>query len=150
MNFDPPARGHPVRLLDRTRISAYFENVMISRERVRLAMAGMVPDRVPVMCQMSIGHMLLQTGVSPSVFWNSGREFARGLAALRGAYAFDGILVSLHGHDPDWEKKYLDAEDGGRRGGHCLEERRPDGFPARRPADALSRARKAAGHRRRF
>ncbi len=77
---------------------------MIPKERVRLAMAGMAPDRVPVMCQMSLGHMLLQTGVRPSVFWNSGREFARGLAALRGAYGFDGILVSLHGHDPDWEK----------------------------------------------
>ncbi len=67
-------------------------------------MAGRPPDRVPVMCQMSIGHMLLQTGARPSVFWNSGAAFARGLVALRRAYRFDGILVSLHGHDPAWEK----------------------------------------------
>jgi len=68
-------------------------------------MASRTPDRVPVMCQMSIGHMLLQTGVSPSVFWNSGEQFARGLVALRRVYRFDGILVSLHGHDPAWERK---------------------------------------------
>jgi hypothetical protein len=68
-------------------------------------MAGLLPDRVPVMCQMSIGHMLLQTGASPSAFWNSAEAFAAGLLELRRAYRFDGILISLHGHSPDWEKK---------------------------------------------
>ncbi len=77
---------------------------MTSKERMRLAMTGGLPDRVPVMCQLSIGHMLLQTGAAPSAFWNSDREFARGLVSLRRAYGFDGILVSLHGHDPSWEK----------------------------------------------
>jgi uroporphyrinogen-III decarboxylase len=77
---------------------------MISKERLRRAMAGAAPDRVPVMCQMSIGHMLLQTGASPSAFWNSAEVFAQGLVALRRAYSFDGILISLHGHDPDWER----------------------------------------------
>ncbi len=67
-------------------------------------MAGEVPDRVPLMCQMSIGHMLVQTGASPSAFWNSAEVFAEGLLALRRAYDFDGILISLHGHSPDWEK----------------------------------------------
>ena len=82
---------------------------------MRRTMAGQLPDRIPVMCQMSIGHMLLQTGVPPSAFWNSDREFARGLSALRRAYDFDGLLVSLHGHDPDWEKGIasLKKEDGG-------------------------------------
>ena len=68
-------------------------------------MAGETPDRVPLMCQMSIGHMLLQTGVSPSAFWNSAEIYAAGLLALRKAYRFDGILISLHGHSPDWEKR---------------------------------------------
>jgi len=67
-------------------------------------MAGLLPDRVPLMCQMSIGHMLLQTGASASAFWNSADVFADGLLELRRAYHFDGILVSLHGHSPDWEK----------------------------------------------
>jgi hypothetical protein len=54
---------------------------------------------------MSIGHMLLQTGFSPSVFWNSAEVYAEGLLAQRKAYRFDGILISLHGHSPDWEEK---------------------------------------------
>jgi hypothetical protein len=69
------------------------------------AMAGRRPDRVPVMCQMSIGHMLLQTGASPLRFWHDTGEFADGLLALRARYRFDGILVSLHGHDPRWESR---------------------------------------------
>jgi hypothetical protein len=71
---------------------------------MRLAMTAGAPDRVPVMCQMSIGHMLLQTRPSAAAFWNSAEVFAEGLLALRRIYRFDGILVSLHGHLPDWEK----------------------------------------------
>lgn len=62
------------------------------------------PDRVPVMCQMSIGHMLLQTGFSPVELWYSAEVFSEALLHLRGLYQFDGILISLHGHSPDWEK----------------------------------------------
>jgi len=72
---------------------------------MRLAMGAGVPDRVPVMCQMSIGHMLLQTGHPAAAFWNSAEVFAEGLLALRKSYGFDGILVSLHGHSPHWEKR---------------------------------------------
>ncbi|MCX6142553.1 MAG: hypothetical protein NTZ35_04965 [Ignavibacteriales bacterium] len=60
------------------------------------------PDRVPVMCQLSIGHMLLQLDVSPLEFWHDVNVFAEGLIKLREIYGFDGVLVSLHGHDPDW------------------------------------------------
>ncbi|OGD30870.1 MAG: hypothetical protein A2V45_09405 [Candidatus Aminicenantes bacterium RBG_19FT_COMBO_58_17] len=72
---------------------------------MKLAMGAGVPDRVPVMCQLSIGHMLLQTGLSATAFWNSAGIFAEGLLNLRKSYSFDGILVSLHGHSPDWEKR---------------------------------------------
>jgi uroporphyrinogen-III decarboxylase len=71
------------------------------------AMAGERPDRVPVMCQLSIGHMLLRTGISPLEFWFSEERFREGLLDLRRRYGFDGILVSLHGHAPDWEKGLL-------------------------------------------
>ena len=77
---------------------------MTSRERLRVAMELGVPDRVPFMCQLSIGHMLLQLGVSPVEFWNDAEVFARGLADLRARYDFDGVLVSLHGHDLEWRK----------------------------------------------
>jgi hypothetical protein len=65
------------------------------------------PDRTPVMCQMSIGHMLLRTGIPPVEFWLSRERFEEGLLALRRKYSFDGILVSLHGHAPDWERTIL-------------------------------------------
>jgi hypothetical protein len=48
--------------------------------------------------------MLLQTRASAAAFWHSAEAFAEGLLALRRTYRFDGILVSLHGHSPEWEK----------------------------------------------
>jgi uroporphyrinogen-III decarboxylase len=68
-------------------------------------MSGSRPDRVPVMCQMSIGHMLVESGVSPAAFWHDAGLFAEVLLAMRERYAFDGILVSLHGHEPGWESR---------------------------------------------
>jgi len=61
-------------------------------------------DRVPLMCQMSIGHMLLQLKISPAEFWFDRHIFADGLIEMRSRYGFDGILISLHGHDPDWRR----------------------------------------------
>jgi hypothetical protein len=77
---------------------------MTPRERMKKAMDLGIPDRVPVMCQLSIGHMLLQLGVSPVDLWHDGGVFAEGLIRLRETYDFDGILVSLHGHDPHWRE----------------------------------------------
>lgn len=65
------------------------------------------PDRTPVMCQMSIGHMLQQLKVSPVNFWFDEDTFIRGLIELRQVYGFDGILISLHGHDPSWSRHVL-------------------------------------------
>jgi len=81
--------------------------MMTSKERMARAMRLELPDRVPVMCQMSIGHMLLQTGFSPVEFWLSKDCFIAGLLRLRAQYEFDGILISLHGHSPDWEKNIV-------------------------------------------
>lgn len=78
---------------------------MNSRERMAAAMNMMKPDRTPFMCQMSIGHMLRQLNVSPVEFWFDEDIFADGLLRLREIYGFDGILISLHGHNPDWRKE---------------------------------------------
>jgi len=78
---------------------------MNPRERMKTAMDRGTPDRVPVMCQLSIGHMILQLGIPPVDFWHDGEIFANGLIRLRQIYGFDGILVSLHGHDPNWREK---------------------------------------------
>jgi|GEM_PF-2089039 len=80
---------------------------MTPSERMAAAMSRQIPDRVPVMCQMSIGHMLVQTGFQPSEFWHSAGTFAAGLLRLRSLYGFDGVLVSLHGHRAGWEKDVL-------------------------------------------
>lgn len=78
---------------------------MTPKQRMAAAMSGTLPDRVPVMCQMSVGHMLLQTGLPPARFWHASPVFVDGLLALRARYGFDGVLVSLHGHSPDWEAR---------------------------------------------
>ncbi|HSA96542.1 MAG TPA: uroporphyrinogen decarboxylase family protein [Acidobacteriota bacterium] len=85
---------------------------MTSRERMAGAMAGRTPDRVPVMCQMSVGHMLVATGVRPAALWHDAGTYVEALLALRRRYGFDGILVSLHGHEPGWERRVIGAEAG--------------------------------------
>lgn len=69
------------------------------------------PSRTPLMCQLSIGHMLLQLDVSPVEFWHDPDVFAEGLCRLREIYTFDGVLVSLHGHDPDWRNSIQSRND---------------------------------------
>ncbi|MGB9663404.1 MAG: uroporphyrinogen decarboxylase family protein [Ignavibacteria bacterium] len=84
---------------------------MTSRERIISAMSFEYPDRVPVMCQMSIGHMLQQLkDISPVDFWFDAETFANGLVYLRKLYQFDGILVSLHGHFKNWREIYNQRE----------------------------------------
>ena len=80
------------------------------RQRMLAAMGLQTPDRVPVMCQLSIGHMFQQLEVSPSEFWFDAATFARGLVQLRELYNFDGILVSLHGHRRNWRNEVISIE----------------------------------------
>jgi MtaA/CmuA family methyltransferase len=77
---------------------------MTPKERVNAAMNLLPVDKIPLMCQMSIGHMLVQLQVSPVQFWFDPIVFADGLIHLSEVYGFDGILVSLHGHDPNWNE----------------------------------------------
>jgi len=69
------------------------------------------PDRTPVMCQLSIGHMIRVLGTSPAEFWFDRTTYVEGLLAIRELYGFDGILVSLHGHDPNWRNDVVEIED---------------------------------------
>lgn len=83
---------------------------MTPKERIKLAMELKPVDRIPFMCQMSIGHMLMQLNVSPLEFWLDKDVFKKGLVELREQYEFDGILVSLYGHDSDWRSKIESIE----------------------------------------
>jgi len=87
---------------------------MTPRERMQSAMSLGTPDRVPVMCQMSIGHMLLNLSLSPVEFWYDAGTFADGLCEMRRRYGFDGVLVSLHGHSPAWRSGVRKIEATGR------------------------------------
>jgi len=77
---------------------------MNSKQRMRAAMAHQPVDRVPVMCQLSIGHYLLNTDVPPVELWFTSEGFARALVTLQERYEFDGILINLLGTDPDWRR----------------------------------------------
>jgi len=76
---------------------------MTAKERVQVAMQGGIPDRVPVMCQLSIGHYFLHSGVDPLEIWFTSEGYANALISLQQRYRFDGILVNLHGRPPDWK-----------------------------------------------
>ena len=81
-----------------------------SKERVKAAMNLQHPDRVPLMCQFSIGSMMTQLKPNPAEFWYDKNVFAEGLIRLCEMFRFDGILVSLHGHSDKWKKDLLHYE----------------------------------------
>jgi hypothetical protein len=80
---------------------------MNGRERIALTMRHREPDRVPVMCQLSIGHYNLNGGYKPHQIWYQTEAFADASVKLARRYAFDGILVVLPGRPPN----YLDNVD---------------------------------------
>ena len=82
----------------------------VNRQRVIKAMNLETPDRVPLMCQFSLGFMMNQLKPDPVSFFYDMKTFADGLIQLRETFRFDGILVSLHGHSDDWKKGLLRTE----------------------------------------
>jgi uroporphyrinogen-III decarboxylase len=63
------------------------------------------------MCQLAIGHYLLNTDVKPAELWFSSEGFARALVELQRRYRFDGILINLPGRRPDWRRGMKAIED---------------------------------------
>ena len=85
---------------------------MTSRQRMDAAMRprdGRLPDRVPVMCQLALGHYFLHAG-DPVPIWHDTAAFAEALVTLQRRYRFDGILVNLPGRDPEWRRAVLSTE----------------------------------------
>ncbi len=74
--------------------------MMNGRERINLTMQHKEPDRVPVMCQLSFGHYLLNTDFPPHELWYTSEAFAEALVLLQQRYHFDGILINAPGR-PD-------------------------------------------------
>jgi len=90
---------------------------MTPRERMNRAMrprAGQLPDRVPVMCQLSLGHYFLHAGGGAVEIWHDTAAFGDALLAMRHRYGFDGILVNLPGRAPSWRDQIATVEQCGR------------------------------------
>ncbi|MGE0452101.1 MAG: uroporphyrinogen decarboxylase family protein [Vicinamibacteria bacterium] len=90
---------------------------MNGRERMQVAMRLGTPDRVPVMCQLALGHYFLRSGEDAIEIWHDSDAFAEALVRLQQRYRFDGILVNLPGRDPAWRRHLRatsTASDGGR------------------------------------
>lgn len=81
-----------------------------SKQRIQKAMKLEQPDRIPLMCQFSVGFMMMQLKPDPVLFWYDEKTFADGLIELRERFHFDGILVSLHGHSARWKDGLLCCE----------------------------------------
>ena len=75
---------------------------MNGRERMARAMRLELSDRVPVMCQLSLGHYFVNCGIPAVDIWHSTDGFGDALIQLQRRYRFDGILVNLPGRDPGW------------------------------------------------
>ncbi len=76
---------------------------MNSKQRVLAAMNHKEPDRVPVMCQLALGHYFLNCDYEPSEIWFDSVTFAKAIVDLQQRYEFDGILVNLSGRPRDWK-----------------------------------------------
>ncbi len=79
---------------------------MNSKERMISAMSGKSVDRIPVMCQLSLGHIFKNAGLEALEYWFTPEGFAEGYILMAEKYGFDGILVNRwYGMDPDQYKK---------------------------------------------
>jgi len=83
---------------------------MNSKERVWAAMNHQEPDRVPVMCQLALGHYFLNCHYRPGQIWFDSETFAHALVDLQRRYEFDGILVNIPGRPPDWQSRLASYE----------------------------------------
>lgn len=84
---------------------------MKPKSRVNAATRLQTPDRVPFICQLSIGHYFLQSEQDIIDIWFTSEGFANALIEMAGRYHFDGILVNLPGRDPEYQKHVMKIEE---------------------------------------
>jgi hypothetical protein len=88
---------------------------MNGKERISLTMRHLTPDRVPVMCQLSYGHYLLNTSIFPHDLWYTSEGMAEAMVTLQRRYNFDGILVNCPGRPSNFLSNVIsmDKDPGG-------------------------------------
>jgi hypothetical protein len=59
------------------------------------------PDRVPVFCQLALGHYFLNVPLPSHRIWFTSEGFAEALLLLQRRYRFDGVLINLPGRPAD-------------------------------------------------
>jgi hypothetical protein len=74
---------------------------MNSKQRMITAMSLKEADCAPVMCQLSIGHLLRWMNVKPVDLWFTAQGCAHAWVEAQRRYRFDGILLNLCGPDRD-------------------------------------------------
>ena len=87
---------------------------MHSRDRVRLAMHHELPDRVPVMCQLALGHYFLHSGHRPADLWFDSDLLIDTFVGFQQRYGFDGILINLPGRPEPWRDYVRGRQPSGR------------------------------------
>ena len=68
---------------------------MIGKQRELLAMNHKTPDRVPVQCQLSMGHLMLNSPYQPHEIWFESEAFVKSVVMMARKYRFDGILTTI-------------------------------------------------------
>ncbi|MCX6986457.1 MAG: hypothetical protein NT118_17180 [Lentisphaerae bacterium] len=69
---------------------------MYSKKRINQVMRGLgTPDQIPLMCQLSLGHIYKNAGIPPEKFWFTPEGLAEGYIRMAERYNFDGILVNV-------------------------------------------------------
>ncbi len=86
---------------------------MTGKERVARAMRREKADRVPVFCQLSLGHYMIHSGTAAHRIWLSPEDFTDALVERALRYRFDGVLVNLPGRPRDWETMVASIEGNG-------------------------------------
>lgn len=92
-----------------------------------MAMRRERPARVPVMCQLSIGHYFLNVPLPREEIWFGAEGFSEALVTVARRYRFDGVLVNLMPQAPEWRTwidRIVEEPDGTRvlhwkNGGGC-------------------------------
>lgn len=91
---------------------------MTPKQRMKLAMACERPDRVPLMCQLSLGHIHRNLHMDPVRFWYTSEGLAEAFITMAERYRFDGILVNTYGRNPKIMQQIKSVEP--HAGGHLL------------------------------
>lgn len=115
---------------------------MNGKTREHLTMRHQEPDRVPVQCQLSVGHLMVNTPYKPHEIWYESEAMADALLQLARRYRYDGVLALVAGRPPNYLDDHVDRFDYSSDDGYWIHWKNGDrtwfvydDFPHHYPAD---------------